>query len=253
MLTYPTLDKLHALRLQGMAQAFEEQLRTPGIEDLSAEERLGLLVDRELAQAPDPAPRDPTAQRQAAPWREPRRRRLPLPAWARQVLAHEACELTMATRAPQCPDHRAHRYREVLDGLCAGSKGLAHEGFSVLYVRTPRWLQELAIAKGDGRYGKLLAQLARTDLVVLDDFATAPFTEESRRDLLEFLEDRYEVRSTLITSQLAVEHWHEAIGHPALADAILDRLVHNAYKLNMKGESMRKRRATLTPTEPCEA
>jgi hypothetical protein len=124
MLTHPTLDKLHALRRKALAQAFEEQLRTPGIEDLSAEERLGLLIDRELAQAPDPASRDSTAQRQAAPWREPRRHRLPLPAWAGQVLAHEACEHAMVTRAPQCPDHRAHRHREILDCLCAGPKGL---------------------------------------------------------------------------------------------------------------------------------
>jgi DNA replication protein DnaC len=98
----------------------------------------------------------------------------------------------------------------------------------VLYVRAPRWLQDLIVAKGDGRYTKLLAQLAKTDLVVLDDFGGAVLNEESRRDLLEFLEDRYQVRSTLITSQLPVEHWHEAIGHPALADAILDRPVHNA-------------------------
>jgi DNA replication protein DnaC len=123
----------------------------------------------------------------------------------------------------------------------------------VLYVRAPRWLQELIVAKGDGRYSKLLAQLAKTDLVVLDDFGGAVLNEESRRDLLEFLEDRYEVRSTLITSQLPVEHWHEAIGHPALADAILDRLVHNAYRLNLKGDSMRRQRALLTPSEPSEA
>jgi len=252
MLTHPTLDKLHALRLQGMAQAFEEQLRTPGIEDLSAEERLGLLIDRELA------------------WRETRRLATRL---RNAKLRHGESHEDIDYRYPRGLDKpllmklassqwlREHR-NVLITGptgigkswiACALAQKACREGFSVLYVRTPRWLQELAIAKGDGRYSKLLAQLARTDLVVLDDFATAPFTEESRRDLLEFLEDRYEVRSTLITSQLPVEHWHEAIGHPALADAILDRLVHNAYKLNMKGESMRKRRATLTPTEPCEA
>lgn len=252
MLTHPTLDKLHTLRLAGMAKAFEEQLRTPGIDALSVEERLGLLIDRELA------------------WRETRRLATRL---RNAKLRHSASiedidyryprglDRVLLTKLTTCQWLREHR-NVLITGptgigkswiACALAQKACREGFSVLYVRIPRWLQELAIAKGDGRYGKLLAQLARTDLVVLDDFATAPFTEESRRDLLEFFEDRYEVRSTLITSQLPVEHWHEAIGHPALADAILDRLVHNAYKLNMKGESMRKRCTTLTPTEPCEA
>lgn len=137
--------------------------------------------------------------------------------------------------------------------LRACPSGLAHEGFSVLDVRTPRWLQELTIAKGDGRYGKLLAQLAKTDLVVLDDFGSTVLTEESRRDLLELLEDRYRARSTLITSQLPVDRWHELIGDPTLADAILDRLVHNAYRLNLKGDSMRRQCTPLTSTEPSEA
>jgi DNA replication protein DnaC len=110
-------------------------------------------------------------------------------------------------------------------------------------------LTELAIARGDGRYRKLLAQLARLDLIILDDFGLAALTEEQRRDLLEILEDRYERRSTVVTSQYPVEHWHDLIGDPTLADAILDRLVHNAYRLNLKGESMRKRAKPLTDTQ----
>ncbi len=106
----------------------------------------------------------------------------------------------------------------------------------------------MAIAKGDGRYPKLLATLAKTEVLILDDWGLAKLTAEQRRDLLEILEDRHGTRSTLATSQLPVDKWHDLIGEPTLADAILDRLVHNAYKLNLKGDSMRKRRAKLTST-----
>lgn len=110
----------------------------------------------------------------------------------------------------------------------------------------------MAIAKGDGRYPKLLATLAKTDVLVIDDWGLAKLTAENRRDLLEILEDRHGARSTLATSQLPIEKWHDIIGDPTLADAILDRLVHNAYKMNLKGASMRKRRATLTSTTTTE-
>jgi len=106
----------------------------------------------------------------------------------------------------------------------------------------------MAIAKGDGRYSKYLATLAKTEVLILDDWGLAKLTAENRRDLLEILEDRHGVRSTLATSQLPIEKWHDIIGDPTLADAILDRLVHNAYKINLKGESLRKHRAKLTHT-----
>ena len=115
-------------------------------------------------------------------------------------------------------------------------------------MRAPRFFRELVLAQGDGRYPKLMRALAKTDLLVLDDFGAAPLRDEHRRDLLEILDDRYGVLSTLVTSQFPVTHWHELIGDPTLADAILDRLVHNAYKINLKGESMRKRRKNLTQT-----
>jgi DNA replication protein DnaC len=120
------------------------------------------------------------------------------------------------------------------------------EGLTALYLRLPRFLPELAIAKGDGRYGKVLTTLAKTDVLILDDWGLAPLNDENRRDLLEIIEDRHDCRATLVTSQLPVEHWHEALGDPTLADAILDRLVHNAYKITLQGESMRKRQARLT-------
>ena len=117
------------------------------------------------------------------------------------------------------------------------------------YLRLQRLLTELDIAKGDGRYRKQLAQLARLDLIVLDDFGLAAMTDEQRRDLLEILEDRYERKSTLVTSQFPVDRWHDLIGDPTLADAILDRLVHNAYRVQLKGDSMRKRKQRLTDDE----
>jgi len=121
------------------------------------------------------------------------------------------------------------------------------EGWSALYLRLPRFLQELPIAKGDGRYVKLMTVLAKTDVLLLDDFGLAPLSDAHRHDLLEVLEDRHDRRATIVTSQLPVEHWHEAIGDPTLADAILDRLVHNAYKIALRGDSMRKRQAKILP------
>ena len=123
----------------------------------------------------------------------------------------------------------------------------------MLYLRTPRLLHDLAIARGDGRYTKLLAAFAKTDLLVLDDFGLAKLNAENRRDLLELLEDRYASRSTLVTSQLPLAQWHELLGDPTLADAILDRLVHNAYKLELNGGSMRKHHAVLTQPDHCTA
>jgi DNA replication protein DnaC len=120
------------------------------------------------------------------------------------------------------------------------------EGYRVLYLRLPKLLQELPIAKGDGTYIKLLTRLAKIDVLILDDWGLSQLMAEQRRDLLEILEDRYDSRSTIVTSQLPLDKWHDIIGDPTLADAILDRLVHNAYKINLRGESMRKRKTLLT-------
>ena len=110
----------------------------------------------------------------------------------------------------------------------------------------PRLLQELEIAKADGRYAKILKSLAKTDLLMIDDWGLKKFAKEQSHDFLEILEDRHSLKSTLITSQLPTDHWHEIIADPTLADAILDRLVHNAYRINLKGESMRKKKTHLT-------
>ena len=129
---------------------------------------------------------------------------------------------------------------------CALARQACRDGFSALYLRLPRLLHDLAIARGDGTYPKLLASFAKLDLIVLDGFGLAERNTDHRRDLLELLEDRYATRSTLVTSQLPIEKWHDWIGDPTFADAILDRLVHNAYKLKLKGGSMRKKKASST-------
>ena len=131
---------------------------------------------------------------------------------------------------------------------CALGHQACRDGLNVIYARLSRFLVDLVTARGDGRYAKLMRQLAKTDLLVLDDFGGTRLKDEHRRDLLELLDDRYSVHSTLVTSQFPVDHWHELIDDPTLADAILDRLVHNAHKIHLTGESMRKHHTGLTQT-----
>ena len=132
---------------------------------------------------------------------------------------------------------------------CALGHKACRDGRAVAYHRVPRLFEALAIARGDGRHGRMLKALAKTDLLILDDWGLAVLTSSERRDLLEILEDRHGRGSTIVTSQLPVEHWHEAIGDPTLADAILDRLVHNAHRLTLAGESLRKRAAGTKPLD----
>jgi DNA replication protein DnaC len=242
MLHHPTLDKLTALRLTGMHTALQEQLALPDIDDLSFEERLGLLVDRELTAREDR--RLQTRLRQAR-------------------LKHSACLEDLDTRTPRGLDKAlitqlatGQWIREGLNLLLLGPTGVGktwiacalaqqacRQGYSTRYLRAPRLFEDLQLAHADGRFPKLMASYAKTDLIVLDDWGLTSLDATARRDLLELLDDRHGQRSTLLTSQLPVEHWHEVIGDPTLADAILDRLVHSAYRIPLKGESMRKRRA----------
>jgi DNA replication protein DnaC len=243
MLTHPTIEKLHALHLTGMARALEAQRHMPDSDTLSFEEHLGLLLDAESTE------------------RDNRRLQTRLRTAALRSTAcledidyrhHRGLDKSLIKKLATC--QWLHEHLNVLitgpSGIgkswlaCALAHQACRQGFTARYLRLPRLLTELAIARGDGRYRKLLAQLARLDVILLD-----ALTEEQRRDLLEILEDRYERRSTVVTSQYPVEHWHDLIADPTLADAILDRLVHNAYRLNLKGESMRKRAKPLTDTQ----
>jgi len=251
MLHHLTLEKLQTLRLMGMYKALIEQMNMPECETLGFEERLGLLADRELTERQDR--RLKTRLRQAK-------------------LKHNACVEDLDYRAPRGLDKalmlQLATCRWVHEGLnliingatgvgktwiaCALAQKACREGYTALYLRLPRLFEELSLAHGDGRFTKLIAGFAKTDLIILDDWGLAKLTAEQRRDLLELLDDRHGNRSTLVTSQVPVDHWHEVIGDPTLGDAILDRLVHNAYRINLKGESMRKRHAKLTPTSPSE-
>lgn len=251
MLKHPTLDKLQALKFTGMVAALADQMAMPDIEELAFEERLGLLVDREITE------------------RENRRMANRL---RRARLRHNAALEDIDYRSARGLDKgliqslaACQWVREHLNILITGPTGVGktwlacalaqkacREGYTAQYIRLTRLLRELMVAKGDGCYPKLLANLAKVDVLILDDWGLVKLNAENRRDLLEVLEDRHGARSTVATSQLPIEEWHALIGDPTLADAILDRLVHNAYKINLIGESMRKRNAKLTSTSASE-
>ena len=140
------------------------------------------------------------------------------------------------------------KHRSII--ACALANAACRQGHTALYQRLPRLLHDLEIAKGDGRYRTHLHTLARTTLLIIDDWGATPLNDANRRDLLELLDDRYNTRSTLITSQLPISAWHDYLNDPTLADAILDRFIHNAHHLNLKGESLRKTRTKLTNPTP---
>ena len=242
MLAHPTQERLTALGLTGMAKAFEDQRRQPDITVLSFEERLALLLDREAME------------------RENKR----LVARLRfAALRQEAVVEDVDLRVPRGLDRALFQKLAAGDWIdrkqnllvigptgvgkswiaCALGHKACRDNRSVAYHRVPRLLEGLALARGDGRYGRLLKALGRVQLLILDDWGLAPLTAEQRRDLLEIMDDRHERGSTIVTSQVPVDHWHEVIGDPTIADAVLDRLVHNAHRLLLKGESLRKRAA----------
>ena len=248
MLIHPIIDKLRALRFNAMALTLEEQMQMPDIESLSFEERLGLMVDREATD------------------RENHRLKTRL---KKARLRQNACIEDIDFRHPRGLDKSLMAKLLSCDWIkdgnnllitgptgtgktflsCALAQKACRDGYSVQYIRIPRIFQELHIAKGDGRYGKLLKDFAKTKLLLFDDWGLTKMTDESRHDLLEIMEDRHAIASTLVTSQFPVSKWHELIADPTLADAILDRLVHSAYKIELKGGSMRKKKSLLTNEE----
>ena len=252
MLTHPTLEKLQQLKFTGMVAALSEQINTTDIDQLTFEERLGLLVDREI-----------TERENRKLSSRMRRAKLRFPQAAMEDIDYRTPRGIDRSMMQSMADCRwiKDRLNILITGptgvgkswlACAlGQKG-CREGYSVLYTRLPRLMQELVMAKADGRFAKVLTQLAKIDLLILDDWGLSKLTAEQRRDLLEILEDRHEQRSTIVTSQLPIEKWHGMIGDPTLADAILDRLIHNAHKLPLKGESMRKRQSKLTEPQHSE-
>jgi DNA replication protein DnaC len=242
MLTHPTTERLRGLGLAAMAQALEEQRRQPDLDGLGFEERLALLVDREATERDDRRLRARlkfAGLRQSAcvediDWRAARGldralfQRLAAGEW---IDRHQGLLLTGPTGVGKTWL------------ACALGHKACRDNRSVLYQRLPRLLEALGLARGDGRYARVLKSLARVQLLVLDDWGLTPLTPEQRRDLLEIVDDRHGRAATIVTSQLPVPNWHEWIADPTLGDAILDRLVHNAHRIELKGESMRRRAA----------
>jgi DNA replication protein DnaC len=248
MLTQQTLQHLRALKLLGMADAFAQQLEQPQTQSLSFEERFALLVDRERTH------------------RDNRRlQRLLRSAQFKQQAcveeidyqARRGLDRSQVISLIHCDWIRARQNLHITGPTGTGKSWLAcgfgqaacRQGLSVRYQRAGRLLDELRIARGDGSYSKLLRQLARLDLLILDDFGLKPLSQTERHDLLEIIEDRHEFHSTIITSQLPIGSWHSYLNEPTVADALLDRLLTNAHRLELKGESLRKTRQRLTDRE----
>lgn len=240
MFTNQTLQALRTLKLTGMAEGLEQQLAQPGTHaELSFDERLSLLVDREthsrqnnkVARLLKAANLKLQASPSGIDYRHPR-------------------GLQQSQFAELLSSHWIHQHHNILITgptgcgktylACALATQACQHGLSVRYFRTSRLLETLSIAHGDGRFSKLIQQLAKTDLLVLDDWGLEKLSLSQRNDMLEIMEDRHGQKSTLISSQLPITEWHNAIDDATLADAILDRLLHNSHKLKLKGESMRK-------------
>jgi DNA replication protein DnaC len=241
MLIQQTLERLQELRLPGMAQALEEQLRMPDLGGLAFEDRLALLLEREITHRED---------RRLA--RHLQLARFALPAAVEDLDFKSPRGLDRSLVLRLAGGQWIRDQQSVLISgatgtgksylACALGHSACRNGFSTRYFRFSRLLGELALARADGSYVKLLDRLARTPLLILDDFGLAPLTDPERRDLLELLEDRYGKRATLITSQLPFDHWHVVVADATFADAILDRLVHNAHHITLKGASMRRKK-----------
>ncbi len=245
MLTNHTLETLRSLKLTGMADAFAEQREHSGTHDLCFDERLALLVDRE------------------ATYRENRRltrllqlARLKQPACLEDIDYQHQRGLARAQVAglASCDWIRAHTNLQITGPTGSGKSWIAcafgnqacRHGWSVRYERVTRLCDDLRVAHGDGSYGKRLLALTKIELLILDDFGLKPLGQSERHDLLEVIEDRHATRSTLLTSQLPIANWHAYLNDPTVADALLDRLLSNADRIELKGESMRKKEKPLT-------
>lgn len=247
MLTQPLIQQLHALRLRGMAAALEQQHANAEAASLSFEERLGLMIQHEVTE------RATARLAQRLRWA-----RLPQGV-AMEDLDTATVRGLSASALAQVRDLGwiAQHLNVLITGPTGVGKSflacaLAHAGcrmdYAVRFFRLPRLVDELTRHHALQNRSGLLKQLAKVELLVLDDFGLTPMSEQTKRDLLEILDDRYDRRSTIVTSQLPVDQWHTYLNDPTLADAILDRLVHNAYRLTLKGESMRKQKTVEAKT-----
>ena len=243
MLMQPTLEQLNELRLHTLAQAWQAQHEDPSTDDLGFDERLALLVEAEwmdrqnkrlgrlLREAKLRIAGACLEDLEYAKERKLERAQIRQLATSRWIEAHQNVVITGATGVGKTYI------------ACALAQQACRRGHRVLYRRMPRLFDELTLARADGTYVKLLARFARTDVLVLDDWGLAPVQDVERRDLLEIMEDRHGLRSTIWTSQLPVAKWHDHLGDPTVADAICDRLLHNAHRIVLQGPSRRKQEA----------
>jgi DNA replication protein DnaC len=251
MLNEQTIEKLYTMKLNGMAEAFKEQMMQTDMNEVSFEERFAFLVDRHWT------------------WRDDRRMKTLL---RNAKLKDNACIEDIDYKSPRginkslmlslssC-DWIKNTQNIIITGptgvgktylACALANRACRMGYSSLYKRSPRLFQEITVARVDGSYPKLMNKLAKTKVLVIDDFCINPMKDAERRDLFEVIEDRQGLCSTIVSTQIPIKNWFETIGDPTIADAILDRLIHNAHKINLKGESMRKIRSPLTKKNKSE-
>jgi len=242
VLTHPTLDQMQALGLAGMATAYRELAEQSNADDLSRDEWLGLMLDREAAMRAD---RRLTNRLAAAKLRFPE-------ACIENIdfAAHRGLDRRNTLSLAQGAWLKAHE-QLIITGqtgtgktwlACAFGRQTAKLDHSVLYLRMPRLFEDLGLARLDGRFPRLVDKLARVQLLILDDWGTHSLTDQQRLDLLEIFEERYRRKSTLIAAQLPIAQWHDMIGEPTIADAILDRIIHNAHRIALEGDSMRKQK-----------
>lgn len=244
MLTQPTIEKLNSMKLTAMAKAFADQMQCPDITQLAFEERFGLIVDHQMTDLENRRMQNRL-----------KKAKLRLPASLEDIDFKQGRGLDRTTIMSLALNQWVKSHHNILVTgptgagksylACALAQKACRDGYATLYQRVPRLLQEIGVSRLDGRYAKLITPIIKCEVLILDDLLISPLTKEEQRELLEIVEERYDRKATIVTSQLPVKAWHDAMQDPTLADAILDRLVHNAYKLELKGESMRRKRSML--------
>jgi DNA replication protein DnaC len=244
VLTQPTIDKLNTMKLTAMAQAFAEQMQRPDMASLTFEERFGLLVDQQMTDLENRRLQNRL-----------KNAKLRLSASFEDLDFKESRNMNQSQIMSLAQNQWVKSHHNILITgptgagksylACALAQKACRDGYTTFYQRLPRLLQDISIARHDGRYIKLLTQITKFEVLVLDDLLISPLSQDDQRELLEIVEERYDRKATIVTSQLPIKAWHDAMQDPTLADAILDRLVHNAYKVELKGESMRKKRIVL--------